>query len=530
MRCHYEVLGVGKDASDDDIKRSYRKMALKWHPDKNLDRAEEATRVFTEIQQAYDVLSDPQERAWYDNHREAILRGGNDYVDDSLNLMRYFSSSAYSGYGDDKNGYFAVFQKVFSTIVDEDTPFEGVPSSASEEEEIPDFGNSKSVYEETVHSFYAFWQSYCTRKTFVWLEKYDVRHAQNRWESRQMEKENKKLRDVARKERNELIRRLVSYVRKRDPRVKERQQVLKARQEEIAKRVEEEKLRKKRERQKELEGYKEQDWVAASRLDDELQAMENWLDKEFESGEEVDGGKEEESEGDECVSDDLYCVACDKIFKSANALVNHAQSKKHKESVAFLKAELLAEEGGEGFEFVEVSGDVAGAAALGKMSKKQRRKKRRDQQVEDQQENDDWLSLQQEALDESAGKEGEIENEDRTEFAGKQKHKQKKRKSKGTVDVNAKAVADSLAAFDMNDCGESALEEGLVSGRKFKDGKTDHTDGEANDQILECQICKQIFSSRNKLFQHIKATNHAVLVEKRVKGKSGKGSKQKKKR
>eukprot|EP00118_Oscarella_pearsei_P014798 m.129515 g.129515 ORF g.129515 m.129515 type:complete len:178 (+) comp37981_c0_seq10:154-687(+) len=135
MRCHYEVLGVGKDASDDDIKRSYRKMALKWHPDKNLDRAEEATRVFTEIQQAYDVLSDPQERAWYDNHREAILRGGNDYVDDSLNLMRYFSSSAYSGYGDDKNGYFAVFQKVFSTIVDEDTPFEGVPSSASEEEE-----------------------------------------------------------------------------------------------------------------------------------------------------------------------------------------------------------------------------------------------------------------------------------------------------------------------------------------------------------------------------------------------------------
>ena len=44
--------------------------------DKNPDRAEECTREFHLIQQAYEVLIDPQERAWYDKHREAILRGG----------------------------------------------------------------------------------------------------------------------------------------------------------------------------------------------------------------------------------------------------------------------------------------------------------------------------------------------------------------------------------------------------------------------------------------------------------------------
>ena len=44
--------------------------------DKNPDQTEESTKQFRVVQQAYDVLSDPQERAWYDKHREAILRGG----------------------------------------------------------------------------------------------------------------------------------------------------------------------------------------------------------------------------------------------------------------------------------------------------------------------------------------------------------------------------------------------------------------------------------------------------------------------
>ena len=76
MKCHYEVLGVPLNASDDDLKKSYRKLALKWHPNKNLDNLDEAKREFQFIQAAYEVLSDPQERAWYDKHRDAILLGG----------------------------------------------------------------------------------------------------------------------------------------------------------------------------------------------------------------------------------------------------------------------------------------------------------------------------------------------------------------------------------------------------------------------------------------------------------------------
>lgn len=76
MKCHYETLGVEQDATDDDLKKAYRKLALKWHPDKNPDNTEESKKQFQLIQAAYEVLSDPQERAWYDKHRDAILLGG----------------------------------------------------------------------------------------------------------------------------------------------------------------------------------------------------------------------------------------------------------------------------------------------------------------------------------------------------------------------------------------------------------------------------------------------------------------------
>lgn len=84
MRCLYEVLGVERDAGDDTIKKAYRKLALVWHPgtytadtfpgwwvhkhagtDKNQHRLEEADERFKELQNAYEILSDAHERAWY---------------------------------------------------------------------------------------------------------------------------------------------------------------------------------------------------------------------------------------------------------------------------------------------------------------------------------------------------------------------------------------------------------------------------------------------------------------------------------
>ncbi|EJU05133.1 DnaJ-domain-containing protein, partial [Dacryopinax primogenitus] len=73
---YYALLGVSKDANDDDIKKAYRKMALKWHPDRNKDKQEKASEKFKEISEAFEVLSDKNKRAIYDQFGEEGLKGG----------------------------------------------------------------------------------------------------------------------------------------------------------------------------------------------------------------------------------------------------------------------------------------------------------------------------------------------------------------------------------------------------------------------------------------------------------------------
>jgi DnaJ family protein A protein 5 len=122
----YDVLEVSRDANSDELRLAYRKLALVWHPDKNATRQEEATVRFKEIQNAYEVLSDKNERAWYDSHREEILRGGSTHyagadtgappAEEGINLWAYFSTSAFSGYGDSGLGFYGVYGKVFEEI------------------------------------------------------------------------------------------------------------------------------------------------------------------------------------------------------------------------------------------------------------------------------------------------------------------------------------------------------------------------------------------------------------------------------
>jgi len=72
----YDALGIKPDASQEDIKKAYRKAALKWHPDKNKDNPKAAEK-FKEVSQAYEVLSDPEKRKVYDQYGlEFLLRGG----------------------------------------------------------------------------------------------------------------------------------------------------------------------------------------------------------------------------------------------------------------------------------------------------------------------------------------------------------------------------------------------------------------------------------------------------------------------
>ena len=75
MADYYSVLGVPRTATDDEVKQAYRKLAMKFHPDRN-NGSKEAEERFKDITEAYDVLRDPQKRAAYDRYGEAGLRGG----------------------------------------------------------------------------------------------------------------------------------------------------------------------------------------------------------------------------------------------------------------------------------------------------------------------------------------------------------------------------------------------------------------------------------------------------------------------
>ncbi|XP_038044831.1 dnaJ homolog subfamily B member 6-like isoform X1 [Patiria miniata] len=119
---YYNVLGVSRGASLEDIKKAYRKKALKWHPDKNPNNKEEAERRFKEIAQAYEVLSDKSKRDIYDRYGvDGLKQGGTPFHRSAANTD--FGFNHFGNYGGNFHFTFRSPDDIFREFFGTSDPF-----------------------------------------------------------------------------------------------------------------------------------------------------------------------------------------------------------------------------------------------------------------------------------------------------------------------------------------------------------------------------------------------------------------------
>lgn len=244
---HYEVLGIkelGVEATEKDIKIAYRKMALIYHPDKQ-DNKEEGKKqtdpMWLKVQEAYETLVDPEKRRRYDSTME---------FDDSLPEETDDPATFYESFGRvfRRNAYWSV------------------------KKPVPDLGDENTPLKKVLR-FYDFWDSFESWRDFTVDDEYNLDEAENRYERRYMEKENKRLKaDLLKKERQR-IKKLVEMARNNDPRI------IQARKEEEEKKEKQrlEKLRKKeqaKQEQLEQERKKEEERLNEERKKQEQERLE----------------------------------------------------------------------------------------------------------------------------------------------------------------------------------------------------------------------------------------------------------------
>ncbi|KAF8349008.1 hypothetical protein F5887DRAFT_948736 [Amanita rubescens] len=472
---YYELLGVEETASADDIKRAFRRLALIHHPDKNHDDIEGATKRFAEIQQAYEVLSDDQERAWYDSHRASLVPEPDaDSVLEEVrqgappssrgrgmtarHLARFFDATLWSGYSDDENGFFSIYHNLFNRLATEETWF------SEERLGYPSFGRadwpwilSGQQHDVTaVKQFYTVWANFSTAKDFSWCDKWNLGDAPDRRVRRLMEKENKKVRDDTRREYNDTIRSLTRFLRKRDPRYKTY----------VDQQAKQSQTTQKSAaplpaRTRPTEEYIEQEWqkIDGRVLDEEL----DWSAMQGENPEEWE------------------CVACDKVFRSEAAWTNHERSRKHVKAVESLKRGMQEEHNA--LELEEEEEELA--------------------------ENINKLSTTDEALH---------DQESSTAHAAEQDDHDHRKSShqEATTEIDVLAAEHTEESYIRDQPGMDSVDSGAddkaeqMSKREKRRARQANKTGQP--QQHRCNVCASTFPSRTQLFTHIRELGHAAAT------------------
>lgn len=305
---------------------------MELHPDRNYGNVEATTKLFAEIQSAYEVLSDPQERSWYDSHRSSILRGAteapgehyehNERVTTSEDLLRTFAHfTGQIDFSDSSSGFYSILRGLFDRLAEEELvacDWEGLECT-----DYPSFGHADDDYEKVVRPFYAKWNGFATHKTFAWMDVYRTVDAADRRVRRIMEKENGRFRVAGIREFNDTVRQLVAFVRKRDPRYKPNTQTPAERQKIIRDAATAQAARSR----------------AANRARlAEKQKIPQWATQKEPTEEDVQEAQEEKPE------EQFECVVCRKTFKSEQQYDVHEKSKKHLKAVQRLKKDMHCED------------------------------------------------------------------------------------------------------------------------------------------------------------------------------------------
>lgn len=397
--------------------------------------------------------------------------------------------------------------------------------SPDEYEQIPKFGTSSSDYDTVVGPFYAYWQSYCTKKTYSWLCAHNINEIRNRHILREVEKETKKIAQKKRRERNDEVRALVSFVRKRDKRVQAYRKLLEEKAEQNQIKQQQYRLAQLRRNQQEaLEMQKNGSTAFDTDHEEQLRQLEQAYDSDSESeyDDEYDDAVVSENENgdipDEYYVDDLYCVACNKAFKNISSYENHESSKKHRENTERLKRHMQQEDDvytNETENKIETNcaseSETESPAKDIETKKKSNKRANKSKKLQTQYKSDSDVELDDVKSSLADVNIGNVSDADKdwSDDGGKKKKKQKNKKGV------KKTVPNGTNPILVED--DTQVQNNAKKRANKKSNKSTPSVPEANgvnDVNHTCVTCSSTFDSKNKLFTHLKKTNHGVYIRK----------------
>jgi len=518
---------------------------LELHPDRNYGNVVEATKLFADVQSAYEILSDPQERAWYDSHRDAILRNEDDVsgehyehnvrITTATDIMKMFTHfRGKVDFSDSSTGFYGMLGGVFSTVAREEElacEWENLDPVA-----YPSFGHANDEYEDVVRPFYAAWNGFATKKTFAWEDVYRFSDAPDRRVRRMMEKENKRFRDEGIREFNDAVRSLVAFVKKRDPRYKPNFQT-------------------EAERQK-LTRDKAAAQAARSRAANQAKQAQQEVVPEWMKSSKIPE-TEISDDNEEAVKEQFECVVCKKSFKSEKQYEVHEKSRKHDRAVQHIQRQMQQEdkdldldkpddgsaehqEETNGVTEIDESDKVLNEATSGDQTQ-DHSERGYSYQMQDAPSIVENLNSSEGELEEAVnGDEKPIPRDESyamssdDEYTTREKVEERilggQDGSNGssaelkTIPPEVDRISETLASESLQ--GESDFNPqprlGKAKEKRAKKAAQKQTATTRLDSEFKCAACQTSFLSKTRLFNHIKDFGHAQPVTKPVMGGKGK--------